>query len=155
MITFVDEYGYYGIKIPVIKEGVLKILDVWVGYERGNEGNFVTWDKLERGFYLYLNLRERVSGYPYYTYSIDGESMYKVLLKRVNRKRKSDAILAGKIAVKYLNRILKEIFPKQRFQMEKLGGFEWSGRGSGAGMYSGFFAPYMFRFDGLEDEYTL
>jgi len=155
MITFVDESGYYGLEIPVVRKEEVKILDVWVGYQRGNEGNFMTQDRLERGFYLYLNLREHISGYPYYMYQGDGTSMYKVLLKQVNRKCKSDAILAGKIAVKYMDRILKQIFPELIIQMDKFRGFSWSGKGSGVGMYSGFFVIQRFQFDGVEDAYTL
>ena len=155
MITFVDESGYYGLKIPVVREGKAKILDIWVGYQRENEGNFMTEDRLERGFYLFLNLREKISDYPFYMYEGDGKSMYKVLLKKVNRKRKSDAILAGKIAVKYMDRILKQIFPEVVLHMDKFCGFSWSGKGSGIGMYAGFFTIESFLFDGMEDEYTL
>ncbi|MBR4027047.1 MAG: hypothetical protein IKJ01_05755 [Lachnospiraceae bacterium] len=155
MITFVSEYAYYGLKIPAIRDGKKRVLDVWVGYERGHEGNFMTWDILERGFYLYLNLREEISDYPYYMYMGDGESMYKVLLKKVNRKRKADAILAGKIAVKYFDRILKQVFPDVTFLMNEFRGFTWSGKGTGVSLFSGFFIPQSFQFDGLEDEYTL
>ena len=155
MITFVSDYAYYGIKISAVREGEKKVLDVWVGYERGNEGNFMTWDRLERGFYLYMDLKEIISDYPCSAYTVDGNSMYKVLLKPVNRKRKSDAILAGKIATKYLDRILKEVFPDVVFDMNEFRGFTWSGKGTGGGMYSGFFIPHSFQFDGVEDEYTL
>lgn len=155
MITFVGDYGYYGLRIPAVREGEEKVLDVWVGYQRGDEGNFMTWDRLERGFYLYLNLREKTGEYPYYMYVEDGKSMYKVLLKRVNRKRRSDAVIAGKVAVKYLERIIQQFFPDVTFRMNEFRGFEWSGKGTGVGMFSGFFVPQIFQFDGLEDEYTL
>lgn len=155
MIAFVSENGYYGLRVPAKRGEEDRLLDIWVGYQRGDEGNFMTWEELERGFYLFLNLREKPSGYPAYSYVEDGKSMYKVLLKRVDRKRRSDAVLASRVAVKYLDRILKEVYPDLSLRMKEFRGFEWSGKGTGVGMFSGLFIPHIFQFDGLEDEYTL
>ena len=155
MISFVDEDGYYGFRIPAKRGKEEMLLKVWVGYQRGDEGNMVTWDTLERGFYLFLNLRQVEPDSYGESYMLDGKSLYKVLIKKVNRKCKRDAILSGKIAAKYLERMIAQCFPDITCRMEEKKGFTWRGQGTGVGIYSGFFVIEHFQFDGLEDEYTV
>ena len=155
MISFVDEDGYYGFRIPAKRGKAEMLLKAWVGYQRGDEGNMVTWDTLERGFYLFLELKQIEPESYGESYMLDGKSLYKVLIKKVNRKCKRDAILSGKIAAKYLERMIAQCFPDITCRMEEKKGFTWRGQGTGVGIYSGFFVIEQFQFDGLEDEYTV
>ena len=138
-IQFRDNYdGNCVVNLPICNQEKPMVLRMWVAYDKGMRYSQYDYDKVNRGYYLYLSLEEFSTDYPARCLSISGDNC-RIYLGEVKRKSEGWHRDFSKLAERIAVAAIKELFSELAFDFEGMTTFYWSGRGSGVGMYCDFY----------------
>lgn len=126
------------VNVPVCNQEVPMVLRMWVAYDRGHRYSQYDYSEVKRGYYLYFSLEEIARDYPARIFSINGKNC-RVYLGEVKRKSKGWHRDFARLAETIAPAAMKELFSEFKFDLEQVSFRDWSGRGSGVGLYCDFY----------------
>ena len=128
----------YVVNIPICNQNTPMVLRMWVAYDRGMRYSEYDYSEVKRGYYLYISLEEIATDYPARCLSINGQNC-RIYLGAVKRKSNGWYRDFAKLAETIVLSALKDYFSEFELDFEHIRTYEWSGKGSGVGLYCDFY----------------